>query len=260
MTQLLTMGRPLRLGLGGRARSKMKEIPSLALLTVLGLGTLHAASTCSAEEEGVALAIVYDTSGSMRDRVADQAGRSAPKYVIANRALKAVADQIQAFATNTASGAPRKIDTGLFTFHREQAHVAIPFGPFDAATLRHWAERFSTPNGNTPLGRTLSAAGQSVLKSRLSRKHVLVITDGINTAGPTPAAILPRLKQEAAQKGTRLSVHFVAFDVKGKVFNSVKKQGATVVAAADEKQLNLQLQYILQQRILLEDEETPQKK
>jgi hypothetical protein len=35
----------------------------------------------------------------------------------------------------------------------------------------------------------------------------------------------------------------------------LKRQGVTVVGAADEQQLNSQLQFILQQKILLEDEE-----
>jgi hypothetical protein len=66
---------------------------------------------------------------------------------------------------------------------------------------------------------------------------------------------MPRLKQQAAQKGASLSVHFVAFDVDAKVFDPVKKLGATVVGAADETQLNSQLQFILQRKILLEEEE-----
>jgi len=55
-------------------------------------------------------------------------------------------------------------------------------------------------------------------------------------------------------------VHFIAFDVDAKVFASVKKQGATVVSASDEKQLNSQLEFILQKKILLEDEEPPKKR
>ena len=208
-----------------------------------------------AAEEGVALAIIYDTSGSMRDPVPDQNGGSAPKYVIANRALKAVADRLEAFATNNPSGAARKIFTGLFVFQGEHARAAMPLGPFDGPALRNWASRFSSPGGNTPLGATLGVAGHAVLESPLTRKHVLIITDGINTAGPTPAVVLPRLNQQAARQGAALSVHFVAFDVDAKVFDAVKKQGATVVGAADEKQLNTQLQYILQEKILLEDEE-----
>jgi hypothetical protein len=82
-----------------------------------------------------------------------------------------------------------------------------------------------------------------------------VITDGMNTAGPTPAEIMSRLKQQTASLQQQLSVHFVAFDVDAKVFAPVKKLDATVVAALDEKQLNTQLTFILQKKILLEDEE-----
>jgi uncharacterized protein YegL len=234
----------------------MKIILSLAVLTALV--ALEQGMSCgAAEEDGVALAIIYDTSGSMHDAVRDSTGRSAPKYVIANRALVAVAKQIQAFATSNAGGASRKVEAGLFVFSGESAREAVKFGPFDAAALEQFAQNFSTPNGNTPLGNALSVATRKVMSSPLSRKHVLIITDGMNTAGPTPAAVMPKLKQQAEEKQTTLSVHFVAFDVDAKVFDGVKKLGATVVGASDEKQLNTQLEYILQRKILLEEEEAP---
>lgn len=237
----------------------MKIILSLAVMTALvGLGQ---GTTCrAAEEDGVALAIIYDTSGSMHDSVRDSTGRMSPKYLIANRALTAVARQIQTFATNNAATAPRKIQAGLFVFSGNTAREAVKFGPFDAAALEAFARTFSSPNGNTPLGNALSVATRTVMNSPLSRKHVLIITDGMNTEGPTPAAVLPRLKQQAEQQHTPLSVHFVAFDVDAGVFASVKKLGATVVGASDEKQLNTQLEYILQRKILLEEEEPAKKK
>jgi hypothetical protein len=232
--------------------------PMLAVLALLTLSGLNPVSVRAAED-GVALAIVYDTSGSMKDPVQDQSGGSTPKYLIANRALVKVAKQIQAFANkNTAS--PRKIDAGLFVFKNSGAAEAIPFGPFDEAAFEHFAKHFAHPNGNTPLGNALKTAAKAVLNSPLSRKHVLIITDGMNTAGPAPGAVLPHLQRLAAEKGAAFSVHFIAFDVDAKDFNSVKKQGATVVSAADEKQLNTQLDFILQQKILLEDEEAPKPK
>jgi hypothetical protein len=211
-------------------------------------------------EEGVALAIVYDTSGSMNESVNDEAGQARPKYRIANRALTAIAKRIETFATNTAAGGPRKVHAGLFVFQKDAPRAALPFGPFDAAALQAWARDFSTPNGGTPLGNTLNTAGRAVLNSGLTRKHVLVITDGMNTVGPNPAAILPKLQDAARQNQTSLAVHFVAFDVDAKVFDVVKKQGATVVGAANESQLNTQLEFILEKKILLEDEEPPTKK
>jgi hypothetical protein len=234
----------------------MKFILSLAVITALA--ALEQGTTCrAADQDGVALAIIYDTSGSMHDAVRDATGRKSPKYLIANRALKDAAKQIQTFAGGGSSGAPRKVYTGLFVFRGDSARQAVPFGPFDAAALEEFAQTFSKPSGNTPLGNALTLAGQAVLESPLSRKHVLVITDGMNTAGPRPEATLPVLQRKAAKDGAVLSVHFVAFDVDAKVFGPVKKLGATVVSATDEKQLNTQLEYILQRKILLEEEETP---
>jgi len=234
---------------------KIKMIRSLAALAAILIFCQGAPRLVAADEEGVAIAIVYDTSGSMREPVRDSEGKQSPKYVIANRALIAIANQIQTFATNSATGAPRKIHAALFTFDLQKAKEVIKMGPFDAAELRMWARNFATPSGNTPLGAALNAAGQAVLASPLSRKHVLVITDGINTAGPQPGAVLSKLKQQSEQNHAGLSVHFVAFDVDAKVFDPVKKFGATVVGAADEKQLNTQLDFILQRKILLEEEE-----
>jgi len=232
----------------------MKTAPSLALLTVLFL-TGSTPVTLRGAEEGVALAIIYDTSGSMKEPVPDASGGSAPKYVIANRALLAVTRQLQAFASNSVSGSPRKLHAGLFIFQGEHAREVIKLGPFDPSAFESWATHFSSPNGNTPLGNALTTATRAVLDSPMSRKHVLVITDGVNTAGPTPRVVLPRLKQQAEQQHANLSVHFVAFDVDARQFAPLKRLGATVVGAADEKQLDSQLQFILQQKILLEDEE-----
>jgi len=231
----------------------------IAILCALGITGFLSQFSLAFAEDGVALAIIYDTSGSMRETVRDQNGGASPKYIIANRALAAIANQIQAFATNSATGSPRKIEAGVFVFSGDSARETVKFGTFDAAAIQNWAKDFSTPGGNTPLGNALNVASRTVLNSPLSRKHVLIITDGINTAGPAPAIVMPRIKQLADQKGASLSVHFVAFDVDAKVFDPVKKLGATVVSAADEKQLDTQLQFILQRKILLEEEEPPKK-
>ena len=63
------------------------------------------------------------------------------------------------------------------------------------------------------------------------------------------------VKSRADAKGTSISTHFVAFDVDAKVFDPVKKLGATVVGASDERQLNTQLEFIFEKKILLEEEE-----
>ena len=235
----------------------MKFVPTLAAMAALT--ALSTAATSAADGSGIALAIVYDTSGSMSESVRASAGGSSPKYIIANRALIAVARQIQTFSTNSAAGAPRKIETALFTFRGDQAQEIIKLGPFDESALEDWAKKFSQPAGGTPLGRALEAASKTVLKSPLPRKHVLIITDGMNTLGPSPDGVLPNLQHQADAAHSTLSVHFIAFDVAARTFNGVKKLGATVVSASDEKQLNTQLDFILQRKILLEDEEPAKK-
>src|SRR6266540_2779040 len=211
-----------------RREPHMATIRLITSLVFAAVGVATPARLCASPEEGLALAIVYDTSGSMREQVRDRNGKLSPKYVIANRALEAIAARLQTFSTN---GGPRKIHAGLFVFERNGAKQAVPFGPFDAPAFQSWARKFSAPEGGTPLGNALRAASETVLKSDLTRKHVLIITDGINNVGPDPAAVLPRLRQLAEQKQTGLSVHFVAFDVNAKVFDGVKKLGRTVVGA-----------------------------
>lgn len=214
----------------------------------------------SADEDGVALAIVCDTSGSMRETVRGVDGRLSPKYVVAGHALESIAIRVQAFATNATSGVRRRIDAGLFVFSGRGVKEVVKFGRFDAAAIQTWARKFSAPDGGTPLGTALVEASEAVLNSNLTRKHVLVITDGVNTVGPDPASVMPRLKRRAGEKGASLSVHFVAFDVDAAVFAGVKKLGASVMSASDEKQLKAQLESILAKQILLEEEELPAKK
>ena len=48
--------------------------------------------------------------------------------------------------------------------------------------------------------------------------------------------------------------HFLAFDVDAKVFGGIKQFGATLVGASDETQLKQKLNFILEEKILLEKE------
>ena len=225
----------------------------LAGLAVLGLA-VPTTPTVSAED-GIAVAIIYDTSGSMKQSVPDSNGRQTPKHVIARRAMESVVKRLQAFATNTTDGTTRKMEVGVFVFENNGAKEFIKLASFDPQQASTWAQRMPGPSTGTPLGTTLQKASEAVLNSKMSRKHVLVITDGVNTVGPEPANVLPRIKEQAARKQAAVSAHFVAFDIDAKLFDPLKKQGVTVVGAANEAQLNSQLGFILEKKILLEDEE-----
>jgi hypothetical protein len=228
----------------------------IVALTVLAT-TLTSVRPARAADEGIALAIVYDTSGSMAERVPAGAGKTLPKYIIANQALSNIIERLNQYATNAPGGTPRKVEAGLFIFRGDSAGEAVRFGPFDAHALQDWVKNFNKPNGSTPLGNAVNAASRAVLSSGLSRKHVVIITDGMNTVGPKPEAVVPRVKSDAEKKGAAVSFHFVAFEVDAKVFEPVKKLGATVLPASNQQQLNTQLDFIFTKKILLEEEEAP---
>lgn len=233
--------------------TRINGLASLAILAWLTLTPGLWAQT-PPEKEGIAIALVFDTSGSMLQSVPDADGRSTPKHVIATRALRAVVQRLQAVqATPESSRVP--IHAGLVVFQGGTAEMAIPLGPFRPQTFQKWLDQKTAFHAGTPLGHATELAGRMVLESKLPRKHILVITDGINTKGPDPTAILPKLQRRAEQEGGMVAFHFVAFDVNANVFAGVKKLGATVVGAADEKQLNSQLEFVLAKKILLEDEE-----
>ncbi|MEO5804619.1 MAG: vWA domain-containing protein [Verrucomicrobiota bacterium] len=233
---------------------------SLFLLLSLSFGIFFngVAQPSPESDNSVAVAIVYDTSGSMAESVRDGSGKMAPKYIIANRALTSVINRLGDVANS--KSAPRKVLVSLVVFQGNGAREAVSFGELDAEKLTGWMKTFSKPSGSTPLGEAIRVAAQPLLQSKSKHKHILVLTDGINTVGPQPSEVIPKLKAETERNGSALSLHFVAFDVAAKVFEPVKKLNATVVGAANEKELNTQLDFIVEKKILLEEEEPPAKK
>ena len=227
-------------------------IKLIALFAFVATLSSHAAAT----NDGVALAIVVDNSGSMSHPVRSSQGKSEPKHVIAARALGQVVERLAQFQ-DPPHVARLRLETALIVFEQDKAKNALPLGAFHPKVYREWLKRPAPPREATPLGAAVALASRQVLESPLPRKHVIVITDGENTQGAPPEATLPPQLRRAQQKNTSLFIHFIAFDIDSNVFAKVKALGATVVGAADEKELNGQLEFILEEKILLEAE--PQK-
>jgi hypothetical protein len=159
--------------------------------------SVRAGTAAVAPEPGVALAIVYDTSGSMADPVRNAAGREEPKYRVASRALATVFDRLAQFASPATNRPAPKLSVGVFVFRRNKPAVAVPLQPFDAAALRRWLAHAPSPESGTPLGDALTAAARTVRAAPLSRRHILFITDGENTVGPAPEAVLLEMTKGA---------------------------------------------------------------
>lgn len=207
-------------------------------------------------EESIGLAIVYDTSGSMGLTVPDAAGKGIAKYLIANRAFLAIVDRLEAFHKAHPAVV---LQTSLTVFDKMDGKTVEPFGDFNPEQLRMWIKGFARPDGATPLGEALKVAGEPLLRSSLSRRHILVVTDGDSNGKLPPPNAIAGLRAALVPPDGSLGFHFVAFDVAASVFAPVKKLGATVLAAGNEQQLGAQLAVILEKKILLEDEEPPRR-
>src|SRR5262245_35561402 len=95
----------------------------LLSLLLTGLCWTETQGAPTAPEEGVALALVYDTSGSMREAVRTANGQRAAKYIVGNRALEQIVRRIEQFATNQAT--PRNVQAGLYIFQGTGSREAV---------------------------------------------------------------------------------------------------------------------------------------
>jgi hypothetical protein len=157
------------------------------------------------------------------------------------------------FARYAADHPSEPVLLGIYEFSERSGQPStrevIPMGP----PMRDQAEAAvaaMSPNGGTPIGDAMIAGKRALDATGLSRRHLLVVTDGENTDGYPPqqvsAALLRRPETE------QLSLYFVAFDISASRFDNVKKDGALVLEAADSRGLNQTLDTLLRGEILLE--------
>ncbi len=200
----------------------------------------------------VALAVVYDTSGSMRTSIRAADGSLTPKHVAARRAFALVIDQLERYAKGTEFTAPKRLDLSIVAFSGTRVVEAVPMAPLNGAAARKWLDALPLPNSGTPLGDAMALAGRSLLATPAASKHLLVLTDGENTSGITPIAALTTLHKQTGAQDQVVFVHVLALDISPTVFASLQQAGATLIGANDEKQLQSQLDFILETQILVE--------
>ncbi len=225
--------------------------PAAGLLLLLGLaGPVSLAPLRAAPESGIALVVVFDTSGSMNQPLRSNASRAGAesRFVVAQRALGLVIDRLVAFRKTPA--AP-PLSVGITTFQKQDAAVALPLAPFDPVALRRWLSH-ARADSATPLGNAIYLAGQELLAAPAASRHLLVLTDGANTVGRTPESVLAQLNKAAEKKQVSFFTHIIALDIAPATFAALKQQGATLLGATDEAQLNSQFDFILEEKILVE--------
>lgn len=191
---------------------------------------------------GAAVAILVDTSGSMRD---EAPGDGRPKHVVAREAIEAMLDATDAFVKKRPDF-PIKI--GLYSFSSDM-WTQLPMQPYNRDAIRTALDRLPRPGGGTAIGNAMRGARPSLYRAGVYRKYILVVTDGENTSGRSPDRVARDIwtKSEGA-----VQMYFVAFDTSPEKFAFLKDTGGDVIAAASGAELHTALDGIYQGKILAE--------
>ncbi len=209
-------------------------------------------SSISSDErkEGTAAVILMDTSGSMKDSVADSGGRSRPKIVIARRA---VVDAVKRFSDFARKNPGRPLLIGVYEFSERDrgpsCRRVIDLGAPDPEAAAKAVDTMQ-PRGSTPIGDAMITAKRDLDATGLTRRHILVVTDGRNNVGYSPGNVASAMSRQA--EWNRASIYFIAFDIGESIFNEVKEAGGLVLGASNAADLNQALDFILTGKILVE--------
>jgi uncharacterized protein YegL len=204
------------------------------------------------QKDGIALALLVDTSGSMAESVPSggAGGGYQPKINIARNAATRVVSLMEKYAgEKKASG---DVQLGIWEFSGRSGSFARNLVPMDApsSSAAQSPIRDMTAQGNTPIGSAMIEAKKALDATGLKRRYMLVITDGENTAGQRPEEVVGVMS--GLPEAERANVYFIAFDVEAQKFNFIKDNGGMVLSAANEKDLQTALDFILTGQILLE--------
>ena len=191
---------------------------------------LESAATYQSDVEeglGAAVAILVDTSGSMRQNAP---GDARPKYELAQEALEAMLDATEAFIAKRPDF-PIKI--GLYSFS-SNVRLLMPIRPYDRTAIREALGSLPRPGGGTAIGEALRTARPDLYRAGVFRKYLLVVTDGENTSGRSPDEVARDIfsKSEGA-----VQIYFIAFDTSPEKFAFLKEVGGDVLGAGSGLEL-----------------------
>ncbi len=206
-------------------------------------------------QEGTAAAILVDTSGSMEENVPGTDSAGTAKIVIARRAVTNLIRQFEEFAQKNPD---RRALVGVYEFssrdNQPHCRQVIALGPPDSRMAANALERM-VPQGGTPIGDAMIRAKLDLDGTGMSRRHMLVVTDGKNNKGYSPGDVASAIAGQPEED--RVSLYFVAFDIGADRFSRVKDTGGLVLEAANERDLNQTMDFILTGKILAEQPTTP---
>ena len=101
-------------------------------------------------------------------------------------------------------------------------------------------------DGGTPIGAAMIVAKRALDGTGLTRRHLLVVTDGENTDGVAPDRVAVAIGKRPDAE--RPSIYFVAFDVEASRFSRVRDAGGLILSAANAAELNTTLDTLLKRQ------------
>jgi len=173
----------------------MRQIYLLIVLVVYLCFALPAFSAA-----GTNVLFILDASGSMWGQV-----DSVAKIKTAREALNKLLMDIPA-ETNLGL-----LSYGLFSKEScDDVHYVVSIGANKQKTISDFINKIN-PKGKTPIAGALKMAG-SHLEHIKGEKHIVLISDGIETCGGDPCQV----SGELAKRGINVKIHVVGFDVADK--------------------------------------------
>jgi Mg-chelatase subunit ChlD len=197
--------------------------------------------------EGLAAVVLIDVSGSMKR---EAPGSRESKIVIARRAA---VDLVEQFAKYADDHPKMPVELAIFEFSSERpgddVRPIVPMGRPDRLTAAR-AIAGMHADGGTPIGDAMVRGKRALDATRLTRRHLLVVTDGENTDGFEPGDVARAMEARPIEE--RPMLYFVAFDIDARRFNAVKNAGGAVMEAASGKALGETIDTLLRGKILIE--------
>jgi Mg-chelatase subunit ChlD len=191
---------------------------------------------------GASIALVLDVSGSMKDKAE---GDSRPKYIVAREALQAMLETTDSFVARQPDF---PVNVGLYTFSGTVKRV-VPVKPYNREELQSALASLGRPSGGTAIGDAMEVAREDLYRAGTFRKYILVVTDGENTDGRSPAVVA---REIAARSEGAVRQYFVAFNIDKKRFAFLEEVNGEVLGAANGLALRASLDSIYRGKILAE--------
>ena len=192
---------------------------------------------------GAAVAILIDTSGSMREKAAGDSPAQVCRRAGGDRGDARRHRRVRRQASGF-SDQDRHLQ-----FLEQRADAAADSALRSRRDPRRRSTRLPRPGGGTAIGEALREARPDLYRAGVFRKYLLVVTDGDNTSGRDPESVAREIfsKSQGA-----VQVYFVAFDTTPQKFAFLKEVGGDVIGAGTGEELHKALDGIYQGKILAE--------